>query len=681
MKKLYSLIVGLLVLGAVARGQVCYEIVQLPYYPFPFMEGNNLALNTDDLHSGIIPIGFEFCFFGNTYSELVVSTNGYVTFDPSMANTGSPWSIGQPAPNPGVPDNAIMAPWQDINPQTTFFTVPAINYHTYGIAPYRKFVITYKNVSMFSCEDMTFSNQIVLYETLNIIDINIADKQLCATWNDGAAIQGIENADGTEAYIVHGRNYPDQWTSNGDSYRFIPQCYCESPEPLVMGDVSGKVFWDYDQDCILDPGEPGIPNVRFDIQPNDGIIWSGYQGNIAFNAEPSSFTMEHSPNNPWYLTNICPAAPVDITVYQDSTVGPFLWGDTIIPFQDISVTMGSTWLAACFNSHQQFTVCNNGNIPEQNVMLKVVLPDMIVSPMADHPYTQNGDTLQWLFDWMDPGECRHISLYDSVPCDPALVNEIACFNAWAVFDGTDEDGANNSVQGCFTIMASYDPNDKQVRIAGMAGVPYAPAHDIAANDRLEYLIRFQNTGTAPAYNITIVDTLDAALDPQTITPGASSHFYTAQLQGNVLTFHFPSIFLPDSASDPIGSQGWVHFNISQESGNTMGTIIPNAAAIYFDNNEPVVTAPSYSIITGLVGIDEQNALFALVPNPANTEFRIIATDYHDMRVEVLDISGRSVISISNYSGQAVDVSVLSRGVYPVRITAPDGISTGKLVRN
>jgi uncharacterized repeat protein (TIGR01451 family) len=677
MKKLYFLILGLMLSAAVATAQNCYQIVQLPYYPFPFMDGNNSGLVSDDRHGDVVPIGFDFCFFGNTYSELVISTNGYVTFNVATANTGSPWSIGASAPRPGVPDNAIMAPWQDINPGAS----PGINYQTYGISPYRKFVVTYNEVAMFSCTNLTFSNQIVLYETMNIIDINIASKPLCATWNNGAAIQGIENSDGSEAYIVPGRNYPDQWTSTGDSYRFIPQCYCESPEAPEMGNVMGKVFWDYNQDCILDPGEPGIPNVRFDIQPNDGIIWSGYQGNIAFMAEPGSFTMEHSPINPWYLTNICPMAPVDITVYQDSTVGPYLWGDTIIPFQDLSVTIGSSAVATCFNTNVQLQVCNNGNIPAQEVTVQALLPGIFADPTSNHPFTQNGDTLEWLIDWMDPGECRTFTLLDSVPCDPALLNEVVCFHAWVSMDSTDTDPTNNAAQTCRTVATSYDPNDKQVRIAGLQDVPFAPEHYIAADHRLEYLIRFQNTGNAAAYNITVVDTIATTLDPQSITPGASSHFYTAQLQDNVLTFHFPSIFLPDSASDPSGSQGWVQFTISQTSGNPMGTVIPNAAAIYFDNNDPIITNTSESTIMGLVGIDEQNALFALVPNPANTEFRIIATDYRNIRVEVLDISGRSVISISNYQGQAVDVSGLSQGIYPVRVSTPGGVSTVKLIRN
>jgi len=688
MKKLYSLIFGLMLSATVATAQNCYEIVQLPYYPFPFMEGNNSGLVIDDMHGDTVDIGFDFCFFGNTYSELVIASNGYVTFNLGTAGTGSPWNIGASSPSPGVPDNAIMAPWQDINPASGSL---GINYHTYGIAPYRKFVVTYNQVSMFSCTNLSFSNQIVLYETLNIIDIYIANKPLCYTWNSGAAIQGIENADGTEAYIVPGRNYPEQWTSTGDAYRFIPQCYCEAPEPLVMGNVMGKVFWDYNQDCIHDPGEPGIPNVRFDIQPGDGIVWSGYQGNIAFMAEPSSFTMEHSPNNPWYLTNICPMVPVDITVYQDSTVGPYLWGDNIIPFQDLSVTIGSTAVATCFNTSVQVQVCNTGNIPAQQVTLQVLLPDMFADPTSNYPFTLNGDTLEWLIDWMDPGECRAFTLLDSVPCDPELVNEYVCFRAWLSMDSTDTDPTNNSAQTCRYILASYDPNDKQAHGADHPETPFDANAEVVQDESIEYLIRFQNTGTAPAYNITIRDTISPLLDVSTIVPGASSHFYTAELREHVLTFHFPAIFLPDSASDPVGSQGWVYFTIAQAEGNGLGTVIPNSAAIYFDNNEPVITDTSFCTIvreevveevdTVSTGFHDASVFRAIVPNPTSTSFRVLASNFDDVTIEVLDINGRIIITLRNYTGQPIDVSTLSQGIYPVRVTSPGGVSTGKLVKN
>ena len=42
--------------------------------------GNSLFL-TDDTHSPIVNIGFPFTFYGTVYTDLLISTNGYITFD------------------------------------------------------------------------------------------------------------------------------------------------------------------------------------------------------------------------------------------------------------------------------------------------------------------------------------------------------------------------------------------------------------------------------------------------------------------------------------------------------------------------------------------------------------------------------------------------------------------------
>jgi hypothetical protein len=86
-------------------------------------------INTDDIHSEIIPMGFDFDFYGNTYNECVISANGYITFDLTQEGVFSPWTIGNAIPNPNnVPENAIMAPWHDIDPSVG----GAIVYGTYG---------------------------------------------------------------------------------------------------------------------------------------------------------------------------------------------------------------------------------------------------------------------------------------------------------------------------------------------------------------------------------------------------------------------------------------------------------------------------------------------------------------------------------------------------------------------
>ncbi|MFX8082878.1 hypothetical protein ABTK87_19155, partial [Acinetobacter baumannii] len=58
----------------------------------------------------------------------------------------------------------------------------------------------------------------------NIIDVYNANKALCTTWNNGNAIEGIQNIDGTIAYAVPGRNN-SQWSvtnTTSDGRRFRP---------------------------------------------------------------------------------------------------------------------------------------------------------------------------------------------------------------------------------------------------------------------------------------------------------------------------------------------------------------------------------------------------------------------------------------------------------------------------
>ena len=65
------------------------------------LSSNQSGITADDGHGPIVDIGFTFNFYGIPYTQLVVSGNGYITFDLSQANQYSPWSINAAIPNPG----------------------------------------------------------------------------------------------------------------------------------------------------------------------------------------------------------------------------------------------------------------------------------------------------------------------------------------------------------------------------------------------------------------------------------------------------------------------------------------------------------------------------------------------------------------------------------------------------
>jgi len=189
----------------------------IAYAPDPYNVGTVVAgVNSDDIHSGIIPIGFNFCFMGNTYNQLVISSNNYVTFNTAVAGTYSPWSTIA-VPNAGAPVNAIMGPWQDIHPGMG----GTIRYALYGTAPYRHLTIIWSGIPMFSCTSLLYSSQLMLFETTGIIESHIENRPFCA-WNNGNAVHALHNSNGTEADVVPGRNNTP-WTIQNEGYRWTPQ--------------------------------------------------------------------------------------------------------------------------------------------------------------------------------------------------------------------------------------------------------------------------------------------------------------------------------------------------------------------------------------------------------------------------------------------------------------------------
>lgn len=187
----------------------------------------NLVNLPDDLHTGIIPIGFPFTFYGNTYTNCVISSNGYVSFNTSLASTTSTWTISAtPLPNTSTNTqlrNAIMACHADLFPNNA----GDIDWALVGTAPNRKFVATWCNMPYWtsplgSCSTARVVVQAVLFEGTNVIEINTRQKDFCSLSQSGRAIQGIQNSAGTVADIVPSRNANVQWNATNSSYRFTP---------------------------------------------------------------------------------------------------------------------------------------------------------------------------------------------------------------------------------------------------------------------------------------------------------------------------------------------------------------------------------------------------------------------------------------------------------------------------
>ncbi|MEN9638571.1 MAG: hypothetical protein RLZZ262_439, partial [Bacteroidota bacterium] len=132
--------------------------------------------------------------------------------------------------------------------------------------------------------------------------------------------------------------------------------------------------------------------------------------------------------------------------------------------------------------------------------------------------------------------------------------------------------------------ASYDPNDIMVNL------PLIDIEQADVNgDWLTYRIRFQNTGNFPADFINVVSEQDELVDMSTIQMIDASHSNVWSFDGREVTWFFENIQLPDSTSDPEGSQGYIIYKVRTLPGLGVGDLLEVNAAIYFDYNEPVIT--------------------------------------------------------------------------------------------
>ncbi|NHM07000.1 hypothetical protein G4D82_07180, partial [Flavobacterium sp. CYK-4] len=211
-----------------------YAVCQIPYAPtFPFTGGTVINATGDDSWSNIVTLPFDFSFYGNCYNNVLVGTNGVITFD-LIGQTplgGCAWQYNQTIPNAGFPiKNAIYGVYQDTNiaaPPVTNVALQNVNYYILDTGvnaePNRVFVANFNELPQFQCNNSVGfqTSQIVIHEATNIIEVLVSRRTSCTTWNNGSGLIGIQNAAGNIALPAPGRN-TGTWNTTNEAWRFSP---------------------------------------------------------------------------------------------------------------------------------------------------------------------------------------------------------------------------------------------------------------------------------------------------------------------------------------------------------------------------------------------------------------------------------------------------------------------------
>jgi hypothetical protein len=445
-------------------------------------------------------------------------------------------------------------------------------------------------------------------------------------------------------------------------------------------------------------GTVGEPNTYIEIEMDSFLIVNN--ASIPFTQSGTIYT--------FYIGNLginqIGQFTINTTVNCNSLLGQTHCVEANIYPQQLCLPNGGTWDdasiivdATCVgNNLVRFTIENIGTQPMTQARQYHVIEDQILQYQGIFMLPAGADT-SWTV-LANPNSVYVIEAQQEFT-HPNADNEVSDF-AYGCNDSDSipnvpinqfplDDSDNYTDIDCQQNVGSFDPNDKQ-------GFPigYGENHFIEKNDAIEYLIRFQNTGSYLAFNVIVEDEIDTEfLDLSTLKLQNSSHPYSVSIvDGKILKFLFLNIMLPDSNTNEPASHGFIRFRIGQRANNPLGTIIENSADIFFDFNDAVVTNTTFHTVgeyfilaVSTQPIKEKLASVKVFPNPFTTQatFEIdTKIPYQNLTLTVYNVMGQAVKTVPSNGNNRLflDRNDLTSGIYFYQIQS-DGLrlDSGKLI--
>lgn len=626
--------------------------------------------NEDDIFHPNLPLGFTFVYNGNATSKFGICTNGFIVMD-SLNHSGL-WIPGGSSTNQA---SVLMADLRNSNPGGT------IEYVTLGTAPNRVCIIQWKDYGIFGVPYCHLNAQIRLFEGTNCIQYYYGTN----AYSIAAGKTFFVGLTGTTMSDFNSRTTALDWTMSTAASSFTTQGMFMNPLSVIppglvfsfgtcppagslFSYITGQVYNDQNGNGSKDAGENGLANILIHESTQNYYSSTDSNGNYTLLFVDSALTYQVS------------ATPL---TYWNITSTPTTY--TLQPLTQ-SVSGIDFGMQATPNVHDLRIVANSGNVPWPNATVHfyatysnhgtVVEPGDSIFCLKDSHYAfvsavpapalVSGDSIIWTYSNLAVN--AHSNIHLVLHADTLITAGDTLHTYWKI-DPTAGDAfvADNTDTNQQICISSFDPNFKEV----------SPDGQIANTQQLDYVIHFQNTGTASASNIFVHDTLDANVDMNTLQWTGSSHPMYYQIDGNRhITFIFAGINLPDSNSNEPLSHGWVSYRVYPKNTLSTGNKIHNRASIIFDYNTPVLTNTTENIIgesipTVISAFSERSKNLMLYPNPAEAEITLIAaTNMHDALIRISDLTGHIWLSQAwkGEGRQTLSLQQFPSGMYFVDVT-------------
>lgn len=347
--------------------------------------------------------------------------------------------------------------------------------------------------------------------------------------------------------------------------------------------INGKVFLDVNGNTSMDVGEPLIFPNSINLEPGANFTYPSDIGYFNYVVDEGEYNLSCSvPSNFIFTT----PSTISIIV-NDSLNAQVCFG--VMPEREeaaIKTNIISAPTRCGFEVPFWLSYQNTGSVVGDLKITLTADPRVSFISSSQEPDSIVGDQYFWSHENLVPTHSGQIQVLFKMP-GVESIEEFLSFNQTTTIQS--QDGifyASNGIGYRPQINCAYDPNDKLVE-------PNIPGFNnfTLFNDTLDYIVRFQNTGTDTAFTVVIEDYLDSNLDYSSLDVLSASHAYRAMLDQETgeLLFTFENILLPDSTTNEVESHGFVRYRILPKDELLENTIISNFANIYFDFNPPIIT--------------------------------------------------------------------------------------------
>ena len=359
----------------------------------------------------------------------------------------------------------------------------------------------------------------------------------------------------------------------------------KSASPVVEGHntMNVIVYLDENGDCNYDANnEENLSGLRVEIgnfhrQTNE-------EGRASFNLRDGSNELRLDARDDLY--EICDYNEIVEFSGFDEEKTVFIGVQLLAECADLSISSTTPFLRRCFDNTYYIEIYNDGSAAAENTIAFLELDEHFDFISSDFSViSQSGQTVALDIGRVEPRDAVRGKLEFNLSCDAEL-GQAHYMNATLEYEiPCDENSRVIEAFECRENIGSYDPNDKSVYIDGVADT-----NVISQESEIEYLIRFQNTGTDTAFTVRIEDGLSADFDFLSLYPVVASHDYEWELNRNNLIVTFNNILLPDSTVNEPDSHGFIKFRVELTDDRPQpGDLVENTAEIYFDFNEPIIT--------------------------------------------------------------------------------------------